>query len=164
MDPTLADQLVESINLRRLVFFCGAGLSMGAPSEVPSAIGLAQQCCENYKNSVGSALPTEFESDLEALVDHFLENQGFETTFLQSLVPWKVFRDKFNLGHLALADFLSCSVCTFTVTTNFDTLIERGAYDLGELDFQSAWDGEEMAKFSGNPHRGYLKIHGCCER
>ena len=48
MDAALLVRLVSSMQQRELVIFCGAGLSLGSPSKVPSVATLTQQIIREY--------------------------------------------------------------------------------------------------------------------
>jgi hypothetical protein len=159
MDIDLKEQLLTSIQEKRLILFCGAGLSRSAPSAVPGAVDLAQQCVDKYHLAeLPKPLPEGSETDLEVLCDFFFVNslKGF---FVDRLVDWGPFRKKPNKGHTAAADLLTCGALHSAVTTNFDELIELGAKDLGEDDFQAALD--LPAANHSLRHNPLLKIHGC---
>jgi hypothetical protein len=159
MDNDLAIQLLMSINSDRLVLICGAGLSMAAPSHVPSAARLAQACSDKYE-AKGFALPAGIRDDLEKLADHFF-TRGMLVDLIR-LVEWYPFRHSPNAGHEAIADFLACRALEFGVTTNYDFLTETVATDLGEPNFQNAIHADELIE--RRDHSFYLKIHGCCEK
>jgi NAD-dependent SIR2 family protein deacetylase len=122
MDAALLHRLVASIQQRRLVVFCGAGLSMTGPSLVPSATGLAHQCLKEYNQRALPALPATASANLETMTEHLFAN-GYQSLFLHELVNWRPFRRKPNKGHEAVADFLTCGALNFGVTTNFDELL-----------------------------------------
>lgn len=161
MDRILASQLLASIEADRLVVFCGAGLSMARPSAVPSAVVLANQCAHKYQMITGEALPAHLSNNLEALVDAFLDEAPKFELLIRKLVDWGIFRRNPNLGHTAIADFLSSRVVDFCVSLNFDTLIEGSATNLGETDFNPALDGVQANVLQ--PHATLLKLHGCCQ-
>ncbi len=161
MDPQLRDSLLLSVQGGRLAVICGAGLSMSPPTGVPSAAELAQTCAERCTRTTQTELPDDVRSDLERVVDYFLELDRFRE-FLD-FVPWETFSRNPNRGHSAIADFLCCGALTFAATTNFDTHIEDAAFELGERSFRSALDGVEAAELPDR-HRPLLKLHGCHKR
>lgn len=162
MTPALATRLLASIEQDKLVLFCGAGLSMAAPSAVPSAAELARDCANKYlTHSYRTPLPAGAQDDLEKLADFFY-GQGLAGLFIRDLVNWKPFRRSPNKGHSAVADFAACGAVKFVATTNLDWLIEMAALQLGEANFEAALDGQQMN--TPRPHRPLLKLHGCCVR
>jgi NAD-dependent SIR2 family protein deacetylase len=158
MDAGLFAQLVASIQQGKLVIFCGAGLSMGLPSTVPSAGVLTGQIIADYNLRGLPALPPAATVNLETLSEHLFAN-GYQTLFVRDLVRWRPFKRDPNAGHQAVADFLTSSAVRFAVTTNFDELVEVAATELGENAFNYAVDSNSANINHG--HNTYLKIHGC---
>src|ERR1019366_1660698 len=105
-------------------------------------------------------LPAGSHGDLEALTT-FLFTNGLQGFFVSQLVNWRPFRRNPNQGHISTADLLTCGGAHSAVTTNFDSLIELGAMELGEDDFQPALD----LPSANEPHLHHplLKIHGSVE-
>ena len=60
-----AAKLLAAMNSGRLVILAGAGLSMAAPSNLPSAATLGKQIADQYRLHTSLSLPTVLESDLE---------------------------------------------------------------------------------------------------
>ena len=162
MDPVLLTKLLGSIASDNLVVFCGAGLSMAKPSELPSARAVANNVAAKYCSVTAAVLPANADSDLEVLASFALSRGELRKLMLQKLVEWYKFTRKPNAGHFAVADFLGARIVEFAISTNFDTLIEVAAEDLGEPLFEAALDGKEASRAS--PHHPLLKIHGCCRR
>lgn len=160
MDGELADSLLLSIENDQLVALAGAGLSMSSPSEIPSAISLAQICGRKYHEYTGTHLPDHLNSNIEEMANHFIDRNEFQSVFIDQLVPWDMFSSKPNSGHEAMADFLECRVLDFTVTTNVDTLIELAARKLGEGDFRATVNGQDVNRLSRR-HAPLLKLHAC---
>ena len=98
---------LEAIAADRLVLIAGAGLSIPAPSSLPTAAAVAASCVATYKRLTGSDLPTELHADVEALARRFREDGRFDSLFIQTLVPWSDFQREPNHGHEAIADFLA---------------------------------------------------------
>jgi hypothetical protein len=158
MDNNVAQKLLESIQLNRLVMICGAGLSISPPSSLPSASNLAVQCSSIYDSlALPDPLPPNVREDLGQLTE-FLFQKGEQNFFVRKLVNWAPFRGTPNRGHLAFADFLTCSAAEIGITTNYDDLIEQSASILGEKDFESALDGTTASV--PREHKPLLKIHG----
>ena len=158
MDAALLARLVSSIQQRKLVVFCGAGLSLGAPSRVPSAASLTQQVIDAYNLRALPPLPVGTTANLETLSE-YLFGQGHQSLFVRRLVDWRPFRRDPNAGHRAVADFLTSLAVQYAVTTNFDDLVELAATNMGEDSFQPCFDSASAN--IGRNHHPYLKIHGC---
>lgn len=157
-----ADRLLEAIAANRLLLVIGAGLSMAAPSSLPAASAVAGMCAASYRSKVGKDLPPPLHTDIEALAKHLRSEGRFDTLFIGELVPWASFDGQPNLGHEAIADFLSCGLALAGVTTNFDTLIETAARRLGEPDFRAIVDAPDLPREQA--HKPLLKLHGCAVR
>jgi hypothetical protein len=162
MDADVRQRLLDSIEADRLVIFCGAGLSMAPPSNLPSAAELTNICVEKYELETGIRLPVEARADLEKLAEYFGAREELYSRFISRLVPHRRFVRAPNAGHMAAADFLVSGIVECVVSTNFDFLIEEAAKVLGEPDYKADIDGDEA-----NTNRGrkpHLKIHGCLIR
>lgn len=146
----------------RLVVVCGAGLSVAPPSRIPMAVKVAELCFDAYQLKVDPQLDPRLRQDLGALAEYFYDLQTLKTQFIDTLVPWGEFVRPPNPGHAAIADFLMTRAVTAAITTNFDHLIERSAWDYG-ADFSGSLDGDE-ASLSSRSHGPLLKIHGCSNR
>jgi hypothetical protein len=158
MDAALLTKLVSSIQQKKLVIFCGAGLSLGTPSRVPGAATLTQQIIREYNLRALPPLPASATVNLETLSE-YLFGQGHQSLFVRKLVDWRPFRRDPNAGHQAVADFLTSSAVQYAVTTNYDDLVEVAAMNLGENSFERAVDSGSAN--IDHDHKPYLKIHGC---
>lgn len=161
MEDAVAARLLASINADRLVLLAGAGVSVSPPSRVPLAAPLATYCSIEHTRITNEVLPALVATDLLTQTEFFKTRGQLASHFIAKLVPWPAFLRPPNRGHDAIADFLAAAVVDFVVTTNYDTLVESSAGQLGEPDFRPALDGEE-ANDASLSHRPYLKIHGCC--
>lgn len=159
MDAIVKQRLLTSIHQDRLVLFLGAGVSIGPPSNLPSAARLAEEISAKYSTrALPLDLPPGSENDLEKLATFFVAS-GQQEYFLHNLIDWTPFNDRPNIGHAAVADLLTCEGLQVAVSTNYDRLIEKAAEALGEKDFDAALDGVSVAR--PRRHRPLLKIHGC---
>jgi len=131
---------------------------MAAPSGIPSAAALMQQVMDEYSRRALPALPPTATANLETLADHLFAG-GLQSLFVRDLVKWRPFRRNPNIGHRALADFLTSGAVPFAATTNFDELVELSAMELGEDSFKASFTSDEANVNRG--HRPFLKIHGC---
>jgi hypothetical protein len=74
--PTL-QRILDSIEARNLVFLCGAGLSMAAPSNLMSAVGVSRACYDRYAST--QVLPPALRDDIDKLAGHFFDYGRFES-------------------------------------------------------------------------------------
>ena len=166
MTDDTKSKLLNALWAGRLAIFCGAGLSMGKPSDVPSAVVLADQCAKAYEESSGVQLPAELHEDIEALADYFANRRELENIFLGDVmqrIPGyaKFFRNP-NAGHETIADFLACHAIEIAISTNVDDLVEHAAEILGEPKSNVAVSRAEVN--SPSPHQPHVKLHGCFRR
>jgi hypothetical protein len=106
----------------RLVLFTGAGVSMAAPSDLPSFLGLAKEVAERLQSPLN---PTNMQwtSQLDTLMDVLDQGEGAD---VHGHVKRIVTRDGSlpNLNHDALAR-IATKFTTRVVTTNYDRHLER---------------------------------------
>jgi len=162
MDDILASRILASIEADRLVAFCGAGLSMASPSDVPGVAGLFATCVPKYEQIIGMQLPAHAKASLEELAKYALGRHELPQIFIHRVIDWYRFIRNPNKGHRAIADLLACKALCAGVTTNVDPLVEQAATDLGEPHLFAALDGNEASVSC--PHAPFLKLHGCCNR
>lgn len=159
LSPEIQAQLLASMNAGRLVVVCGAGLSMAPPSNLPSARRVAEMCFDAYRLTVDPNCDVALRENLEALAEHFVGMNTLESVFIEGIVPWRAFIKPANPGHAAIADFLIIRAFIAGLSTNYDTLIERSAWDKG-FDFRAALDGDD-AIIQATRQGPLLKFHGC---
>lgn len=146
----------------RLLVVCGAGLSMAPPSSLPSARAVAERCFDKYQLEIDPGCDVGLRDNLEALAEHFVATNTLQSVFIDHLVPWASFVRPSNAGHAAIADFLLTRAAAAGISSNYDTLIERRAWDYG-ADFRGALDGDEA--IVDTVHQApLLKFHGCSHR
>jgi len=162
MDAALQERLLNSIENDRLVLFCGAGLSMSTPSQVPSATELTKICRETYAKDYGTTIPEAAAQDLEIMAEYFSARALLVPTFINRLIPRGPFLRGPNEGHYAIADFLATGIIDFVASTNVDALTEVAAEDLGESQAFVALDAAEAN--IPRLHRQHVKLHGCLRR
>lgn len=162
MAPEVLTRLLASMHAGRLVVVCGAGLSMAPPSSLPSARAIAEACFDKYQLAIDPNCDGSLRENLEALAERFVAMQMLESVFIESLVPWEQFVRPSNPGHAAVADFLATRTAFAALSSNYDILIERRAWDYG-AQFESALNGSEAMKTSQR-HAPLLKFHGCSHR
>ncbi len=152
-------QLLASMLAGRLVLLCGAGLSMAPPSRLPSARHVAELCFDRYQVAVDPAVELNLRGNLEMFAEHFVTQSQLQTVFIERIVPWNQFMRPSNPGHAAIADFLITGAASAALSANYDTLIERRAWDYG-ADFQASLDGDQ-ATLRSVTQSPLLKFHGC---
>lgn len=146
----------------RLVVLCGAGLSMAPPSNLPSARRVAEMCFDAYQLRVDPHIDPALRHNLEALAEHFAAQNTLKAYFIGNLVPWKEFVRPPNPGHAAVADFLITKAAAAGLSSNYDILIERQAWEYG-ADFHGSLEGDE-ANVHSHVQSPLLKFHGCANR
>lgn len=160
LSDDLVTRLLGAIETDSLVFLCGAGLSVPAPSSIPAAVRVAEICYDTY-NPI-APLPAALRSDIDKLAQHFHDRGDFRSIFLGKLVPWDELVGRPNAGHAAISDFLISRAAHAALSANFDPLIERWAEE-HKVALQGALDGHEAVSFqpTSNP---LVKFHGCLQR
>lgn len=135
---------------------------MAPPSSLPSAKTVAEQCFDKYLHEVDPTFDIGLRADLEALAEHFVATNTLQSVFIEHLVPWSAFARPYNLGHAAIADFLLTRAAVAGISSNYDILIERRAWDYGAA-FRGSLDGDE-AIIDAVRQAPLLKFHGCAQR
>ena len=135
---------------------------MAPPSNLPSARQVADLCYDDYRLAVDMDFDPDLRGDLQGIAEYFLALDTLQTVFINSIVPWLKFTCPPNPGHKAIADFLISRAVEASISTNYDTLIERCGVDYGS-DFQSALDGDEAIRHA-NRQGPLLKLHGCSNK
>ena len=160
--PETITRLLGSMHTGRLLVVCGAGLSMAPNSSLPSARTVAAQCFDKYRLEADPNCDIALRENLEALAEHFAGLNTLQSVFIEHLVPWSAFVRPPNPGHAAIADFLITRAAAAGISSNYDTLIERRAWDYG-ADFCGSLDGDEAMADSVR-QAPLLKFHGCSQR
>ena len=151
-------QALGSLLASRLALLAGAGLSMAAPSSLPSAYSIAAAAKQKYDGQHGTTRAPLAEG-IEQQAQFFFDNGELETVYLRTLIDNHAFAGRPNPGHIATADLLLVGGIQTAVTTNVDQLIENaGNYLYGQIG--SGIDVQHVATLSPDV-RPLLKIHGC---
>jgi len=139
---------------------------MAPPSQVPSAVALAQGCATAYEQQSGEVLHPDCHRSIELLADHFAQRGQLEGIFLGRVIRaagLAPFVRGPNLGHEALGDFLACGAIELNISTNVDVLTEMAAESIGEpLSGVAVTRAEAVT--GTQPHRPHVKLHGCFRR
>ncbi|MEJ0075997.1 MAG: hypothetical protein WDO17_11215 [Alphaproteobacteria bacterium] len=142
----------------RLALLAGAGLSMAAPSSLPSAATLAAAAKQKYDAIHGTTrqpLPVSVEEQAE----FFFQRGELGTVYFRTLIDQNAFAGYPNPGHHAVADLLLVGGIQTGVTTNVDTLVETA----GQLLRGQIGAGIDLTAVATLPPdiAPLLKIHGC---
>lgn len=160
MTNEIRTRLLGAIEADSLVFLCGAGLSMSAPSYLPSAAAVANECFDTWLPN--ETLPPALRGDVDLLAGHFHARGDFESIFINRLVPWDKLAGVPNLGHIAIADLLMSRAAYAALSANFDPLIENWAFEK-KVAMRGALTGIEARDFMRDSSP-LIKFHGCMQR
>lgn len=135
LDATLPPALTDALNSRRLLIFCGAGVSMLPPSSLPNWLGFNQSLLEAAKRATLQEFPELPLVVVEKIRDLSLDQlsvESFSDTLVQTFAGegyfsvLEVLDSNFpNPNHQAFAELARHRIVRAFVSTNFDTLIER---------------------------------------
>lgn len=153
-------RLLSAIEGDTLVFLCGAGLSMPAPSNLPSAKSVAATCYDKWLPN--EPLPATLRDDIDLLAAHFHTTRATWDLFIGQLVPWDNLVGSPNIGHAAIADLLITRAARAALSANFDTLIEQWAARR-KCDYQCSLNGQDAVDCA-TIQSPLLKFHGCMTR
>lgn len=149
---------LDGLIQNKLASICGAGLSMAAPSNIPSAWTVAQRAKARYDGIYGATRPPLSE-DIEEQANHFHALGQLSSMYLRQLVDHNTFSAPPNPGHYAIADFLLTRSKTMALSTNVDSLIESAGDELFGAVLTATTRDDASALF---PEKApLLKIHGC---
>ena len=146
------EALLNALRDEKLVVFAGAGVSMGAPANLPSFRGLAEQVAEGTGESIAES----------ETVDQFLgrlkKSNGTEVHQIAAgcLQPDKL---KPNALHRNLLRLFKETSSVKVVTTNFDCLFEAAA-EAGDLFKAKPRIFEAPALPLGSRFAGIVHLHG----
>ena len=148
---------LDGILNNRLVLVAGAGLSMAAPSNLPSAAKIAADAKAEYDSRYGGIRPP-LPPGIEEQAEMFFQAKELGI-FLKEFVDQDVFAAQPNSGHAAVADLLLSHGLQAAVTTNVDILIETAGQSL----LGQVFTGIEGTAVAASPGGAapMLKIHGC---
>ncbi len=90
-------------------------------------------CFDEYQLTAKPDFDAALRGNLEALAEYFVGLNTLKSVFIEKLVPWRAFVRPSNAGHAAIADFLITRSAVAGLSSNYDTLIERQAFDTSPL-------------------------------
>ena len=152
------DSALDALLNDRLALLCGAGLSIAAPSSIPSAAQLAEKAKEKYDATYGSTRPP-LPASINEQAQFFFGQGDLYTIYLHRYIDRDAFAAPPNSGHFSIADLMLIKGISTTVSTNVDTLIETaGIMLLGHIGMGVTRDNMLELPDDKAP---LLKIHGC---
>ena len=152
---------LDSLLAERLTLLAGAGLSMAAPSYLPSANAIAAAAKHKYDTTHGASRPPLPEG-IEEQAEFFFKQGELASIYFRTLIDQNIFAAPPNDGHSAVADLLLVQGIETAVTTNVDFLIETAGQNLyGQIG--TGLDQSQVAALSPRTSP-LLKIHGCCQK
>lgn len=148
----LPQAVIDAHGAGRLVFFVGAGASMGPPSNLPSFTGLASELASMARIPfAGSTNLDTFLGELPA---------GFDThAHARDLIGRAGSLP--NATHTALVRLASSTGDVRIVTTNFDDHLLSAASDAG-VEVRDTWFGPSLPL--GDEFTGVVHLHGSVRR
>jgi len=149
----LPDAVLDAHAEGRLVLFVGAGVSIDAPSNLPSFDGLAREIARK-RNTPADEL-RRFEGKSDALLGH-LQKQGAPVYDLVAEVLTNP-ASKPNTNHRALIDIAAASQNFRIVTTNFDDHLATAMGDVQTSHLQK-YVGPALPL--GRNFEGLVHLHG----
>jgi len=142
----------------RLALLAGAGLSMAAPSQLPSAWTLAERAKAKYDARYAGLLPP-LPEQIEDQAEFFFNTGHLGSVYLTEYIDHNAFAGAPNPGHFAVADLLLAGAFRMAITTNVDQLIEAAGLNLHGQVFMGI-DGHGLATAQAGT-APLLKVHGC---
>jgi SIR2-like domain len=160
---------------RKLIFFCGSGVSLFAPSGFPTGWRLVQTCYQSLERQLRSAGHSDAKLEglsrlpFETLLGFVVEDisDPFYELTLSDIATY--FRDATpNRLHFLVSSFLRGRKDCHVITTNYDTGFETALSQLqsfgvptGPTSAVSVYGAESLEKARADDTNLILKIHGC---
>jgi len=157
------------ISAKKLIFFCGAGVSLFSPSDLPSGLDLLVACYKslekqfnaiNFPNvELGELSSLPLETLLDLIVDDITDPKYSSrlekiAEYFQNILPNKL--------HFLIAEFISRRKDCHIITTNYDLGFEKALKVINNLRHTIQIIGKKNlvgAQLKGENH--IFKIHGC---
>lgn len=169
------EDLVLRIQEKRVIFFVGAGISLGAPTNIETAKELVLKLKDKfgnfdwwteYFNPSGPNAESRFYDEnfqypkLEEIAELFLARNEFRL-FIDSLMEEKTWETKpANICHTVLCELLIEEFCGGVLTTNVDDRIETEHRHISPQSGPNVISHDDFVE--DQEHRNDIyKIHGC---
>src|SRR4051812_41354662 len=141
IEDGIPETLAEAVREKRLVVFCGAGLSAGAPSYLPNWRSLNEFVLDEARwaglgRLLGLSAPTVAAAEALSLAELPVASFSDQLVLLVSGSTWfeilgVLDAEVTNPSHRALAALGEAGTLVAIASTNFDTLIERAFRERG---------------------------------
>ncbi|MEU2031107.1 SIR2 family protein [Nocardia amamiensis] len=164
----MAHEIPETWTRHGLLLLCGAGLSMASPSNVPSWWEFNEKILEGIKRRAldDISFSPEVSQSIQELtldrIDLLSFSQVIHDAFAGgtwfSLLPY-LDGEQPNYSHWAVAALAQAGIITTVLTTNFDTLLERAANELG-VAFEILVPGRHTPPDPSLTGLKIVKLHG----
>ena len=99
------EKALDSLLAQRLTLLAGAGLSMAAPSSLPSAYTIAAEAKRRYDAMHGASRPP-LPTAIEEQAEFFFQRDELASVYFRTLIDQNIFAAPPNEGHYAVADLL----------------------------------------------------------
>ena len=163
------NEIFKQISVNGFVIYCGAGISIPAPSCSPSWWTLTEEILESFFKRA----PEEWGVPKDLII--YDENKQPEAIFesFANILEGKFYQifDSLNVSepngnHKLIAKLAKSGLLKACITTNFDIFTERALQEEG-VDFKLLIDNIEYESFNRNPDQNMFllcKIHGTIDR
>jgi len=154
-DVRLPDEILDAHEAGTLVFFVGAGASLGKPSNLPLFDGLARKLARlaSYPFSKRGGLDF-FIGQLESLPQGFDAHQHAKTLIANP-------KSSYNSLHSVIVDLANTGNAFRVVTTNYDDHL-AGAASAASIAVPDTWYGPALPL--GRDFAGLVHLHGSVRR
>lgn len=169
------EELVTGLQVNRVVFFVGAGISRGSPTNIETAKELVQKLKDkfgnydwwrDYFNPAEPSSQIKFYDaaktipKLEEIAELFLRRND-SRTFIDSVMEEKLWETKpGNICHTVLGELLIEEVCEGVLTTNLDDRIEQQHRTITTRSGPNVISHDDF--LIDKEHRNDIyKVHGC---
>ncbi|WP_372366711.1 tetratricopeptide repeat protein [Candidatus Uabimicrobium sp. HlEnr_7] len=165
----ISTQILQKIQNKKAVFFCGAGISLEPPAGLPNWKKLRDFTLESIaaKNELLSlylppllSTPTIAEPGEKGITPEVVASE-ISANCKGYFESFRALKDgKPNINHMYLAKMASEGLIRHIITTNFDTFIEE-ALSKENVPFYVCRTEEEFSLFDEKQEVIVLKLHGC---
>lgn len=154
-DVELPDEILDAHERGELVFFVGAGASLGAPSNLPLFDSLAKKLARLASHPFSKRGGLDFFiGQLESLPQGFNAHHHAHTLISNP-------KSRFNPLHGAIVDLAGIGGAFRVVTTNYDDHLASAA-DSGSITVPDAWYAPALPL--GRDFAGLVHLHGSVRR
>lgn len=172
------DRILHYLTNKQLVVFAGAGISMGAPANLPGWFGLNDLLMQTLwdrlqkEYRVSGVIRSDFMDRLKARRDINRFPPDYQAQIMEDQAGIDYFRslssvdaDVYNPAHHHIARLAKHGYLKGIITTNFDTMLER-SFSAMNVPYQSFYDNtgyDALTQLINKDEPGFIpiiKIHG----